>query len=217
MTDLYDMLNKVTSWSLLQSQYPLVSVKSTVDNKVYKVRDLPDKQNAANLLAKIRIKMNKFMIYLETTYPNKPQIQRLVKNFKANPDRLLEATPDADHTSYSINKGEKVHLCLRQRDSTNESLVDENIMFFVALHEMAHMITATIGHGQDFWNNFGFLLKEAEKEGLYKHTDFKSQPVTYCGVFITDAPRYDSSKDKEENISGTNFQIGTIVETSAAK
>jgi hypothetical protein len=195
----------------MQSQYPLVEVRSTVDNKTYRVRDLPDKQEAANLLAKVRIKMNNLMTHLETKYQDKPQIQRLVRNFRANPERLLEATPDADHTSYSVNKGERVHLCLRQREGSNEQLVNDNVMMFVAIHEMAHMITATIGHGPDFWNNFGFLLKEAEQQGIYKHQDFKSHPVSYCGVSITDAPSYDPAKDTETTPqAGNNLQIGTI-------
>ena len=210
MSDLYDIFNKITSFSILQTQFPLVEVRSKVDNKVYRVRDLSDKQGAADLLARIRIKMGNFMTYLETRYQDKPQIKRLVKNFRANPERLLEATPDADHTSYSVNKGEKVHLCLRQREGggQKEQLVDDNVMMFVALHEMSHMITATIGHGTDFWNNFGFLLKEAESQGIYKHQDFKSHPVSYCGVSITDAPSYDASKDDEQK--GTDFTIGTI-------
>ena len=195
----------------MQSQYPLVDMKSTIDNKIYRVRDLPDKQEAANLLAKVRIKMSNLMTHLETKYQDKPQIQRLVRNFRANPERLLESTPDADHTSYSVNKGEKVHLCLRQREGGNEQLVNDNVMMFVALHEMAHMITATIGHGPDFWNNFGFLLKEAEQQGIYKHQDFKSHPVAYCGVSITDAPSYDPSKDTETTPqAGNNLQIGTV-------
>jgi hypothetical protein len=195
----------------MQSQYPLVDMKSTIDNKIYRVRDLPDKQEAANLLAKVRIKMSNLMTHLETKYQDKPQIQRLVRNFRANPERLLESTPDADHTSYSVNKGEKVHLCLRQREGGNEQLVNDNVMMFVALHEMAHMITATIGHGPDFWNNFGFLLKEAEQQGIYKHQDFKSHPVAYCGVNITDAPSYDPSKDTETTPqAGNNLQIGTL-------
>ena len=200
---LSDMLNYITAWN---NQFPLVEVRSQIDNKVYKVRDMSDKQEAANLLAKIRIKMGNFMAYLERRFQDKPQIQRLVQNFQANPERLLEATPDADHTSYSVNKGEKVHLCLRQREGNNESLVNENVMMFVAIHEMAHMITASIGHGPDFWNNFGFLLREAEQQGIYKHQDFRSHPVSYCGVSITDAPKYDPSKDDE--VAG--FQIGTI-------
>ena len=212
MSDIYDIFQKITSMTAWNSQYPLVEVRSKVDNKVYKVRDMADKQQAADLLARIRIKMGNMMTHLEKSFPNKPQIQRLVQNFRANPERILEATPDAEHTSYSVNKGEKVHLCLRHREGQNESLVDENVMFFVSLHEMAHMITSSIGHGQDFWNNFGFLLREAEQQGFYKHQDFKSQPVTYCGVSITDAPSYDPQKDGE--ISKEGFQIGTITPTS---
>ena len=37
-------------------QYPTLYVKSSIDGKEYLVRDLPDKQEAANLLAKVRIK-----------------------------------------------------------------------------------------------------------------------------------------------------------------
>ena len=146
------------------------------------------------------------MDHLAESYQNKPQVQRLVHNFRADPNRFLESTPDAEHTSYSVNKGESVHFCLRQRDGTEE-LVDENIMVFVAIHEMSHMITQSIGHDAEFWNNFGWLLREAENRKLYKHTDFKSHPVMYCGVSITDSPKYDPSKDRE---SGTNFQIGTM-------
>jgi hypothetical protein len=187
------------------SSYPIVSVRSTVDGKEYRVRDLPDKQNAANQLAKLRLNLGTLMDSLTQTYPHKPQVERLVQNFRADPDRFFESTPDAEHTSYSVNKGESVYFCLRQRDGT-EKLVDNNVMMFVALHEMAHMITKSIGHEPEFWNNFGWLLREAEQRNLYKPTDFKSHPVTYCGVQITDAPKYDPTRDKE----GTDFSIGTI-------
>ena len=200
-------LNAVKSWS---GNSQLVNVVSTVDNKTYRVRDMPDKQRAADLLAKVRINMNRFMIKLKADYPDKGQVIRLSKNFEANPNRFYEATPDAEHTSYSVNKGEEVHLCLRQRQGANESLIDENILMFVSIHEMAHMITKSIGHGPDFWNNFGWLLKEAEKGGFYKYQDFTSQPVPYCGVSITDQPKYDAKKDEGfQNMGGGNV-IGTI-------
>jgi hypothetical protein len=128
----------------------------------------------------------------------------MVNNFRADPARFIEATPDSDHTSSTVNKGEIINMCLRQRSGGDESLVDENVMMFVALHEFAHICTESIGHDSDFWNNFGWLLKEAEAQGLYRYTDFAAHPVNYCGVHITDSPRYDPSKD------GTNLQIGTI-------
>jgi hypothetical protein len=187
------------------SSYPTVDQKSTIDGRTYRVRDLPDKQRAADLLAKLRQKLGTLMDSLTKSYPNKPQVQRLVSNFKADPDRFLESTPDAEHTSYSVNKGESVHFCLRQRDGT-EQLVDDNVMMFVAIHEMSHMITKSVGHEPEFWNNFGWLLREAESKGLYKPTDFKSHPVMYCGVSITDSPKYDPSKDKD----GTDLSIGIL-------
>ena len=188
------------------SAYPIVSVKSSVDGHMYQVRDMPDKQEAADLLARVRQRMQKLYNYLIATYPEKLQVKQLKQNFKPEPSRISESTPDAEHTSYSVNKGESVHFCLRQRQGNNESLVKENIMVFVALHEMAHMITPTIGHGPDFWNNFGWLLKIAEDQGIYKYEDFSAHPVSYCGVKITDSPKYDSKKD------ASSFVIGTISE-----
>jgi predicted metal-dependent hydrolase len=188
------------------SAYPTVSVKSSVDGNTYLVRDMPDKQEAADLLARVRQRMQKLYNYLIATYPEKLQVKQLRQNFKPDPSRISESTPDAEHTSYSVNKGESVHLCLRQRQGNNESLVKENVMTFVALHEMSHMITPTVGHGPDFWNNFGWLLKIAEDQGIYTYEDFSAHPVSYCGVKITDSPKYDSKKD------ASSFVIGTISE-----
>ena len=188
------------------SAYPTVSVKSSVDGNTYQVRDMPDKQEAADLLARVRQRMQKLYNYLIATYPEKLQLKQLRQNFRPDPSRISESTPDAEHTSYSVNKGESVHLCLRQRQGNNESLVKENVKTFVALHEMSHMITPTVGHGPDFWNNFGWLLKIAEEQGIYKYEDFAAHPVSYCGVKITDSPKYDSKKD------ASSFVIGTISE-----
>ena len=102
-------------------QYPLVSIKSKVDNKEYLVRDMADKQQAADLMASIRIKMSNLKVHLESKYPDKPQVKQLNTNFEPDPNRFYESTPDSDLTSYSVNKGESIHLCLRQREDNNES------------------------------------------------------------------------------------------------
>ena len=184
--------------------YPTTMVKSNVDGQMYNVRDLPDKQEAADMMAKIRLKMKKLKIHLEATFPDKPQVKLLSKNFDAEAHRLGEATPDDEFTSFSVNKGESVHFCLRQREDGIEGLVDENIITFVATHEMGHIITKTIGHGPDFWNNFGWLLQESERIGIYVPQNFSAHPVSYCGMKITDQPKYDEKKD------GSNLQVGSI-------
>ncbi len=194
-------------------QYPLVDVRSNVDGKTYRVRDLPDKQQAADLMAKIRKRLILIIEHFQATYPDKPQVRRLMKNFIAEPARMVEATPDAEHTSYSVNKGETMHLCLRQRRPGDESLVDENVMTFVTLHELGHCMTESIGHGPDFWNNFAWILKEAEAKGIYTHQNFTAQPVPYCGVSITDQPSYDKSKDEEfaaVNSSNSTLKLGKL-------
>jgi hypothetical protein len=211
---------EVLNWlsKTITGQYPLVSVRSNVDGRTYKVRDLPDKQQAADLLAKVRIQLGKVCDALVRKFPDKPQVKRMRQNFVADPDRFLEATPDAKHTSYSVNKGESIHLCLRQRRGADESLVGESVIMFVGLHEMAHTITQSIGHEPEFWNNFGWLLREAEALGFYKHQDFRAHPVAYCGVSITDQPKYDPARD-EERTSGSGggglldiLRIGNIIE-----
>lgn len=183
--------------------FPMVTVKSSVDGYNYNVRDLPDKQEAADMMARIRLKMKKLKIHLEATFPDKPQVKQLVKNFDAEAHRLGEATPDDEFTSFSVNKGESVHFCLRQREGQNESLVNENIVTFVAIHEMGHIITKSVGHGPDFWNNFAWLLQESERIGIYKQQDFAAHPVSYCGMKITDQPSYNPEKD------GTDLSVGT--------
>lgn len=180
------------AWFVLyykQSKYPLSYVKSTVDGQQYLVRNLPDKQEAADRLARTRDKLLRLRKYLEQSHKSTPFVANMLKNFDAAPSRFSESTPDAQYTSYSVNKGEKIYMCLRQRDAS-EQLVNENVLTFVALHEMAHTGTQSIGHTPEFWNHFAWLIKQAERINIYEYTDFAAHPVEYCGVHITDSPTY---------------------------
>jgi hypothetical protein len=172
-----------------QSKYPMSMVKSKVDDQYYLVRNLPDKQQAADSLAHVRTKILRLIKYLKQSHMDKPFVKQMVTKFDCSSERFTESTPDAQYTSYSVNKGEKIYMCLRQRNQ-REELVDENIILFVALHEMSHVGTVSIGHTPEFWNNFSWLLKQAEKLKIYQYTDFAAQPVEYCGIHITDSPTY---------------------------
>jgi hypothetical protein len=181
------VLGYVGMW-FKQSQYPMAFVESTVDKERYYVRNLPDKQGAADRLARVRAKLCKLQTHLEKTQGNIVFVKQLVENFPCDPSQFSESTPEAVHTSYTVDK-QKVFMCLRQRNE-KEELVTENVLVFVALHEMAHMGTASIGHTAEFWNNFAWLLKQAEAIQIYEYTDFAAHPVEYCGVHITDSPTY---------------------------
>jgi len=184
------------AFALKQVNHDMAHVESTVDGQKYIVRNLPDKQEAADRLARTRGKLMRCMKDLKHTHPEKPFVSQLLRNFDADPSRFSESTPDASYTSYSVNKGEKVYMCLRQRND-REELVDENIITFVALHELAHCGTVDVGHTPLFWNNFGWLLKRAEEMKIYEYMDFAAHPVEYCGIQITDQPTYSKSKDPD--------------------
>ena len=98
------------------SKYPMAYVKSTVDDERYLVRNLPDKQESADRLARVRAKLLRLRKYLEQTHMSKPFVSQMIKNFDCSSSRFSESTPDAQYTSYSVNKGEKIFMCLRQRN-----------------------------------------------------------------------------------------------------
>ena len=158
------------------------TVVSKIDNRNYEVQVKEDSQEAADLIAKIREKLVLLVSHLIKTYPNDDRIERFKTNF--NPDRLKEGIDNPNYTSYSINKGEQIVLCLR----TNNKLMDLNTMMFVVLHEMAHVCSISIGHTEEFWSNFKWILEEAINIGIYKKQDFKLKNVEYCGMTITDSP-----------------------------
>lgn len=162
-------------------------------NKVeYLVRNLPDKEQAALLLSKIRDRLSKIVDNVcvdidakDNSKEHNSSLKRLKKNFK--PNNITESSPGNKYTSYSINKGDKIVFCLRSKDGEN-TLVDINTMMFVAIHELGHLMTKSIGHTTEFWDNMRFLLKAGIKINVYEKQDFNSMPVDYCGTKITDTP-----------------------------
>ena len=125
---------------------------------------------------------------MEEKYPSRENVKRLAKNF--NPKKIVEILPTSSYTAYSENKGEKIAFCTTVKKNGNK-LLDENTLTFVAIHELGHVMTESIGHKKEYWENFKFLLKNAAKMGIYDPVDYKKKPKEYCGMNITDNPYYD--------------------------
>lgn len=170
--------------------YNLSCIVSTVDGNKYCVRVKDDlkHQETVDLLAKVTNKCKKIVSYMGSNYGTRENVKKLVKNF--NPKRVKEILPTSEFTAYSENKGEKLAFCTTTQKNGG-SLIDENTLTFVALHELSHIMTKSIGHTDEFWNNFKFVLECAKKSGLYNPVDYKKKPKTYCGMKITDNPYYD--------------------------
>ena len=169
-----------------ESQFSeLTYVRSTVDNEEYLVRNRKDKQQACDLLANIKKSLIELVEFIELKLPNDKRVIRLVKKFK--PKKISESISGTKYTSYSVNKGEKIVFCIRSKDN-KQKLIKLNTMMFVAIHELAHVMTVSIGHTEEFWDNMRLLLKYAIKKKIYKRQNFRKKPEPYCGTTITDSP-----------------------------
>lgn len=177
------------SYILPSLRYPMIATKSA-NGESYIVRDLKDKQQAADQLGKIKNACFQFRDIVYEKHGSDERAQRLKRNLREDRTIFSESTPDSSFTSHTKNKGDAIIFCLRQRNE-KEELVDYNTMMFVAIHELGHVCSKTVGHNKEFWTNFRWLLEIAEKEGFYTPVDYGKQPQEYCGMMITDNPAID--------------------------
>jgi predicted metal-dependent hydrolase len=177
------------AYSTMRGPANVVQLKSSIDGRTYRVQNLPDKENACNMMAKIRSNLEKIMNRFkeDPNYEKDEPIQRMIERF--NPDNMEENDMHSDSTSYSENKGEKIVVCLRDKTNAPQyPLVEENTVMFVILHELSHLMTLTHGHTPEFWTNFRKLLQECIQLGVYTPVNYARQPTEYCGMTITDSP-----------------------------
>jgi predicted metal-dependent hydrolase len=156
-------------------------VKSSVNGETYLVRKLPNKHKAADMLAQLSEDCKTLIKHLVAKYPDNEDVLRLYGNF-GHKD-MSEGSPESGYTSYSVNK-DTIVLCLRQKENPAE-FADTNVIRYVLYHELGHLMTASIGHTKEFWDNFKFILKEAVEIGVYQKIDYAKQPMPYCGIKVT--------------------------------
>lgn len=193
----------------------LVKVKSSVDQREYVVRNMPDKEAAADLLANLRQRLLALNTSLEKYYSKDKRVQTLINRF--NPDAISEISAHANpkYTSYSVGKGKQIIFCLRSRDKT-QKIISEQTLTFVAIHELAHVMTISVGHTEEFWENMRFLLAHAIEWNMYTPVNYAKKPQPYCGLQITSSPlaedeairakyvTYDKADAIEEAFDGRN-------------
>ena len=204
---IYHFINKVGS--------DLVYVKSTVDGRQYHVRNMPDKQDAADLLARLRKRLILLNQKLETHYPNDKRVKTVINRFNPNAMSEISGYANPKYTSYSVGKGKEIIFCLRSRDK-NQELITDQTLTFVAVHELAHVMTISVGHTDEFWENMRFILANAIVWKLYKPVNYSENPEPYCGLQITASPladnpetiakyvTYDQASNIEEQFDNTN-------------
>jgi hypothetical protein len=171
-------------------------VESMVDKRSYKIRvgkqkSKEYKQVSADTLAEINKRIQILIQHLNYKYngdPLKGRIAKLLKE-KYSPGILSEAANDRRYTTFTVDKKD-MHICLRTRDG-KEKVYDINLLMYVILHELAHLINydkngePIIGHGNEFMDIFRMLVSESMLVGIYQYTNYAERPVEYCGMYLS--------------------------------
>jgi len=147
-------------------------IKSPLSENYFFVKKENDMINSAKILDILKQKMISFvhLLYTDLKNGNKLLIQ-YEKNILKLKDRcdqteFSENVNNDKITSYNINKGEKIVLCLRSK--IDNKIQDINLLTYVLIHEITHSATKTYGHDQNFLQLFDLLLIKAEEYGFYK-------------------------------------------------
>lgn len=170
--------------------FQLKCIVSDIDGRKYCVREREKIDLAADRLANVNQKLIKLVNYCYENFSDDDRIQRLREKF--NPKKIVETLPTSEYTAYSENKGEKLAFCLDKKRNSTDNLIDINTLTYVAIHELSHICSISVGHTPEFWDNFKYLLVQAKKIGIYNPIDYKKNPGEYCGMDITDNPYYDN-------------------------
>jgi hypothetical protein len=181
------MVGLVAAWFYInRAEYELKCIVAGKDGNKFCVRDRKNAAAAAALLAEATERMKTLVAHLKEKYPDNAAVKRLVAGF--DPAKISETLPNTELTAYTENKS-KMSFCLTDKKE-GARLIDINTLTFVAVHEMSHIASKSIGHKQEFWDTFKFFLKEAVAVGIYEAVDYQKKPVEFCGLMVKDNPYY---------------------------
>ena len=156
-----------------------------MDGNNYYVRNQQDKDDAVKILSELRQNLKKLINFIEKNSVNDKEYYIYKDNINSIKNKIdeviIKETPsNSSYTSYSVNKGEELYLCIRSKN-TNK-IHDINDLLYVAIHEIAHIGCPEIGHTDLFFKINLYLLKKAVEFNLYKYDNYNNKPREYCGI-----------------------------------
>ena len=168
---------------IIANKTEVTFIESFIDNNIYLVRNLKDKQIAANTLSEIKNKLKQLIEYIKTDIEN--DMKQYIDNISNKIDNIIirESSANSKFTSYSVNKGQEMVFCLRSK-KTNK-IHDMNLLMYVAIHEISHVGCPEIGHTPLFTQINRYLLTKASEIDIYKYNDYYIFPEEYCGMTLS--------------------------------
>ena len=162
-------------------------IRSDITKELYLVRNLSDKNIAVNIIARIVKDLKKLAKECYKDMKSKKDAKKMelyITRIYRRIDNIIfrESSAYSPYTSYTVNKGDEMVLCIRSKKTGQ--IHDYNILIYVAIHELAHVGCTEIGHTPLFFNINIYLLQKAIDLNIYKYIDYKIFPKTYCGMGV---------------------------------
>jgi hypothetical protein len=118
--------------------------------------------------------MSQLMEEFSATVTADPVIQRLKDDLTTIIPELESIPVLEDDKSYTVNKN-RIYLCIRDASG---SYYSRDILTFVLVHEVAHVLCPDVGHTPLFKEIFNALLEKVVAAGMYNPSTVI--PKDYC-------------------------------------
>ena len=146
------------------------------NNNQYLVKNTENKLKKVEILDKLFSDIDYILSQFKLEGYDIESVRKKIKNME-----IIENLTDED-SSYTINKGERMVVCLANRET--DKIYNYNLILYVLLHEVSHMICKSYGHGEEFKIIFHKLCKKAIELGKYKYVNYKKYPEEYCSLTL---------------------------------
>ena len=170
------------------------------------VRRFKDKRKAAEILMLFKRRAAKLLPHLRNKMLNSFTKNIVHKFYLFDPNKITESDPTwtIGHKAMTTSS-HNIYICLRNKDYSFQPI---DLLYFVFLHEMAHIFTdekylrsdgnkVQNDHPTEYWATFKFLLQGAvELKQIYPHKYSKINPENYAGNPVIYNPYWDDKLDE---------------------
>lgn len=93
-----------------------------------------------------------------------------------NAEQMYETLSHHDGSSYVINQGEEIHMCVR-RDGDYDNRA---VLLTVLSHELSHVASSTPDHDPEFWDTYKVMQHVFSRMGLFSASDIPAGGGYHC-------------------------------------
>lgn len=153
-----------------------------------------EKEMIARTIVEIRQKADTLVNIVRAEHPKNERVNRLVHSWNGIIHEMEHSLIQKRVFAYNVNKGDSIAVCMH---GTNNQMNTPNELFFVVMHEMAHIMTERYEHNDEFWDSYRMLIRTASSHGIFENIDYNKTPHAFCGDYIDHNPTFSLKKNMD--------------------